>query len=154
MFYEITCSQLFRRAERFHFIASWILHPFHSFTSVSGAEVPVSFNETSLKPRSKAVYQILWFYMIWFVPKHGYMLLIFRGSFICLLFLLILLGQIMLITLQGKLTEGLVYLGVLSIYYRLGHASFFYKSLVMHLFEYAHLLVWGDKHNVTSMSRL
>lgn len=41
----------------------------------------------------------------------------------------------------------MVYLGVLSIYYRLGRTSFFYKSLVMPLFEYADL-VWDDKDNV------
>lgn len=41
----------------------------------------------------------------------------------------------------------MVYLGVLSIYYRLGRTSFFHKSLVMPLFEYADL-VWDDKDNV------
>ena len=42
----------------------------------------------------------------------------------------------------------MVYLGVLSIYYRLGCKSFFfYKSLVMPLFEYADL-VWDDKDNI------
>ena len=48
--------------------------------------------------------------------------------------------------MQGKLSKGMVYLGVLSIYYRLGRTSFVYKSLVMPLFEYADL-VWDDKDN-------
>ena len=48
-------------------------------------------------------------------------------------------------TLQGKLTKDLNYLGVLSIYYRLGNLFF---CLVMPLFAYADL-VWGGKDNVT-----
>ena len=71
----------------------------------------------------------------------------------CFKYRLILPGQIMSNIWQGKLTKGLAYLSALSIYYRLGRAFFFYKSLVMPLFEYADL-VWGDKHNVTLMSSL
>ena len=56
-------------------------------------------------------------------------------------------------TWQGKLTKGLAYLGALSIYFRLGRAFVSFKSLVMPLFKYADL-VWGDKYNVTLVSRL
>ena len=66
---------------------------------------------------------------------------------------LILPGQIMWNTWQGKLTKGLAYLGALSIYYRLGRASFSIKASSCPLFEYADL-VWGDKHNATLTSSL
>ena len=56
--------------------------------------------------------------------------------------------------IAGKINQRLGLLGRIKHLLPFRARIVFYKSLVMHLFQYAHLLVWGDKHNVTSMSSL